>query len=84
MLTKRTNILFDEKTWSNLVALADKKNTSVGDLVRIAVMTVYLDKNNTLIQQRKNAATRIEAIKKNIKHTFSNNEIRELVTYGRK
>ncbi|MDO8452424.1 MAG: hypothetical protein Q7S79_01585, partial [bacterium] len=37
MLTKRANILFEEKTWKELTARARKQNTSVGDLVRTAV-----------------------------------------------
>ena len=41
MLTKRTNILFDEELWNLLVTLAVKQKTSVGDLVRSAARKVY-------------------------------------------
>lgn len=41
MLTKRTNILFDEKLWQTLTRLAQEKKTSVGDLVRKAVEKTY-------------------------------------------
>ncbi|MDO8452728.1 MAG: hypothetical protein Q7S79_03165 [bacterium] len=37
MLTKRANILFEEKTWKELTVRAKKQNTSVGELVRSAV-----------------------------------------------
>lgn len=37
MLTKRTNILFDEETWSALEFAAKLQKTSVGALVRQAV-----------------------------------------------
>lgn len=40
MLTKRTNILFDEKLWEILTRLAQEKKTSVGDLVRKAVEAI--------------------------------------------
>lgn len=36
MLTKRTNILFDEKLWSEISKLAKKEGTSVGSIIRAA------------------------------------------------
>ena len=42
MLTKRTQILFDQQLWSSLVQLAKEKNTSVGELVRKAVKKQYI------------------------------------------
>ena len=41
MLTKRTNILFDEVLWKQLVKLSETKKTSVGQLVREAVQEKY-------------------------------------------
>ena len=41
MLTKRAQILFDEKTYTSLEELADAKGTSVGELVRTAVEKTY-------------------------------------------
>lgn len=41
MLSKRTNILFDQELWSQLVQLAKTKRTSVGELVRSAVKDKY-------------------------------------------
>lgn len=41
MLNKRTQILFDKELWRNLVNIAKKENTSVGELVRLAVKKEY-------------------------------------------
>jgi hypothetical protein len=41
MLTKRTQILFDQQLWTSLTQLAKEKNTSVGELVRNAVREQY-------------------------------------------
>lgn len=41
MLTKRANILFEEKTWKELSRLAKNQKTSVGELVRNAVEEKY-------------------------------------------
>lgn len=53
MLTKRTNILFDEELWKRLTSLAQKRNTSVGELVRIAVKETYDTKDEMLEKRRK-------------------------------
>ena len=84
MLTKRTNILFDEKTWKDLIVIAQEKNMSVGELVRHAVMRVYLNSDAIILQQRKRALAQIKQTKKQIKHKFSSKEITELINYGRK
>lgn len=41
MLTKRAQILFDEKTYTSLEEIADEKGISVGELVRTAVKKTY-------------------------------------------
>lgn len=41
MLTKRTQILFDQQLWTSLMQLAKEKNISVGELVRSAVRERY-------------------------------------------
>ena len=43
MLTKRTNILFDEQSWKKLTSLARGRGISVGELVRTAVQKEYSD-----------------------------------------
>lgn len=37
MLTKRTNILFDEELWQKLVALSRSQKISIGEIVRDAI-----------------------------------------------
>jgi len=53
MLTKRTNILFDEELWNILVAEALRRKTSVGDLVRFAARKIYSDGGKTIIKRKK-------------------------------
>ncbi|MEK7577722.1 MAG: hypothetical protein AAB492_03870 [Patescibacteria group bacterium] len=53
MLTKRTNILFDEELWNILVAEAAKRKTSVGDLVRFAARKIYSDGGKVVIKKKK-------------------------------
>lgn len=84
MLTKRTNILFDQETWDYLVALARKRDTSVGVLVRDAVAKEYIDEKERIQKQREKAFVEIEKLRSQIKHKFSLKEIRESIEYGRK
>lgn len=58
MLTKRAQILFDEKTYTTLEEVANEKGSSVGELVRTAVKRAYEDKSKT-----KKASTLAEAVK---------------------
>ena len=43
LLNKRTNILFDQQLWNQLMQIAKEKRTSVGELVRIAVRKEYAE-----------------------------------------
>ena len=80
MLQKRTNILFDEDIFRFLSALAAKKGTSVGSLVRNAVSKVYIDNNYA---NRDTAYKSILKIRKSIKKIKAS-EIKEFIDYGRK
>lgn len=62
MLIKRTHILFDKELWNTLVGLAKEKQTSVGELVRIAVREKYEEEK--LLQKRKKAVEAILAFRK--------------------
>ena len=62
MLTKRTQILFDENLWNTLVEIAKKGSTSVGELVRRAVKEKYEEER--LMEQRKKAVEDIIAFAK--------------------
>ncbi len=59
MLTKRTNILFDNDLWELLTSVARREKSSVGEVVRRAISKVYSERN--FIEQKKKA---FETIKK--------------------
>ena len=79
MLTKRTNILFDEALWKLLVAQAKKQKTSVGELVRTAARRMYDADQRTAM--RKRAGENIRKIRKVQKGRV---DYKELINYGRK
>lgn len=79
MLTKRTNILFDENLWETLTAEAVKRKTSVGKLVREAVAKMYArDKE---LEERRKAFEHILKIRKVSKTRI---DYKALINYGRK
>ena len=41
MLTKRTNILFNDDLWDLVTSVARRKRSSVGEVVRKAIIKVY-------------------------------------------
>jgi len=79
MLTKRTNILFDENLWRSLSLEAKKRKTSVGKLVRDAVAKMYL--RDEELEERKKV---IEHIKKIRKISKGKIDYKELINYGRR
>jgi len=79
MLIKRTNILFEEKTWELLTALASRNNQSVGELVRKAIKKTYFPEGEKMTQ--KQALTKIIAIRKKTKGKIN---YRQLIEDGRK
>jgi len=78
MLAKRTNILFEEETWTKLVALSQRKEKSVGDLVRLAVRKVYF--SDIDINSRARVVDKILKTRKIVKGI----NYRELIDAGRK
>lgn len=79
MLTKRTNILFDEKLWQQLVSRAKREKTSVGKLVRKAVEKAYVQNEDK--DERTKAFERILKIRKISKKPI---DYKALINYGRK
>lgn len=89
MLTKRTNILFEEDTWLQLTELAKKEKTSVGNLVRTAVQFQYLQQENTkkarIQRKRREALRKMKEVRKRMEGgplTFE--EFKELRDMGKK
>jgi hypothetical protein len=80
MLNKRTNILFDDKLFDYLNALAAKRDTSIGNLVRMAVIKVYCEGKS---EKKAKAVDKILALRKNIRK-ISAKDIAEFINYDRK
>lgn len=81
MLTKRTNILFDEDLWRTLVALARERKTSVGELVRTAVKKTY-DTKQEMLERRRKA---IDAVLKDRPKPFKGRiDYKALINAGRR
>ena len=80
MLTKRTNILFENELWDLLVAVAQREKTSVGEVVRKAVRKVYSE--DEISRRRTEACKRILAIRP--KPYPGKIDYKELINYGRK
>ena len=79
MLTKRTNILFDEKQWSELTSRAKREKISFGKLVRRAVERAYGQSDER--DARKKAFDEIMKIRKVSKKPI---DYKALINYGRK
>lgn len=79
MLTKRTNILFDEKTWNKLLKLSKEQEKSVGELVRTAIDSYY-DLNNDTLKRIQAVCSAIEDKRTHYNGTL---DYKELIEYGR-
>ncbi|MBI4059189.1 hypothetical protein HY404_03035 [Candidatus Microgenomates bacterium] len=77
MLTKRTNILFDQELWKKLISLAEKRSISIGELVRTAVRKQYL--NDIAEEQRKEAIVGIKAFREKYGKTAGGGEDSALI-----
>jgi len=79
MLTKRTNILFDESTWVKLANIAEQENVSVSELIRRAVRETYNQE-----EQNKRAQQAYQDIVALRKKTEGKVNYRQLIEYGRR
>ena len=61
MLTKRTQILFDEDLWKMLIDVARRERTSVSEVVRTTLKEKYTEEER--LQKRKEAAEAILAFR---------------------
>lgn len=83
MLSKRTNILFDENLWQKLSSLAKKTNTSVGQLTREAViLTFFPGESESRIKNRSEAIRAIRLFRE--KYTVGGAKKDNIVTLVRK
>lgn len=79
MLTKRTNILFEQELWDKLSLLAKESDVSVGELIRRAVKERYFEDNRQ--EEIAKAIQRIRALRKPQKKNIN---YKELINYGRR
>lgn len=79
MLIKRTNILFDQKTWEMLTALAQQRGNSVAELVRKAVKKTYFSESEKMAKRQ--ALEKIISLRKKTKGKIN---YRQLIEDGRK
>lgn len=80
MLTKRTNILFDNELWAVLAAASKAEKASIGELVRRAVGDRYAKVD--LLARRKAAFEHILKIRP--APARGKIDYKELINYGRK
>lgn len=80
MLTKRTNILFDNDLWNLLTTVAEKEKSSVGEIVRRAVKKVYTEQD--FKQKRLDAWKTILRVRP--KPFLGKIDYKVLINYGRK
>lgn len=78
MLNKRATILFSQDQWRQLSIISESQDASVGELVREAVVKVYL--TNTQLEQRQQAVSRILAYRQR----HSGIDYKQLINEGRK
>ena len=83
MLTRRTNVLFDEADYATLLFMSREKNKTIGELVRHAVKKTYKVKAK---KGRIDKSLEL-AIKKSweaLKHPEIPLDYKALIEYGRK
>lgn len=78
MLTKRTNILFDQETWKLLKLVAKQRKLSIGETIRQAVKKTYLEDKKTTQTEKAH-----QAILKHRKK-FKKLNYKQLINAGRK
>lgn len=83
MLTKRTNLLFEEELWQLLAAKAVEEELSVGELVRQAVKKIYVEPEDEVLEQRKKAFKALIKLQQKTKQK-GRVDYKALIEYGRK
>ena len=82
MLSKRTNILFDQKMWQKLSQIAQKHNTSVGNLTREAIAKTYFPQDSQSEQEKRKEA--VKTIRKIREEDTTKQPKEDIVTMIRK
>ena len=82
MLTRRTNVLFDEADYANLLMHSRERNKTIGELVRQAVKRTY--KVKKMDNREKILLKKIKEGWKFLKNPEIPVDYKALVEYGRK
>lgn len=82
MLTRRTNVLFDEADYATLLFMSREKNKTIGELVRHAVKKTY--KVKKIDNREKILLKKIKEGWKFLKNPEIPVDYKALVEYGRK
>ncbi len=79
MLAKRTNILFDEELWLKLLSLSEIRKSSIGKLIRSAVVETYFADD-----AQKQIAQAVDSVIKNRKVYKGRIDYKRLIERGRR
>lgn len=82
MLNRRAHILFEEEDYKLLEFEAVEKDSSVGELVRLAVKQVYVEPKDEALERRKKAFQQLIKWQEKI-GVFKGLDYKALVEYGR-
>ena len=82
MLTRRTNVLFDEADYATLLFMSREENKTIGELVRHAVKKIY--KVKKIDNREKILLKKIKEGWKFLKNPGIPVDYKALVEYGRK
>ncbi|MBU1071225.1 hypothetical protein KKG65_02305 [Patescibacteria group bacterium] len=83
MLSKRTQILFEEENYDFLVWLANEQKLSVGELVRSAVKKTYFDKREIENEKRKRFLKELVEWQDEIGYVMKGSSYKQLIEDGR-
>lgn len=84
MLTKRTQILFDDTMWQKLLRLAERENISVGELTRKAIEKTYFSSREELKDKKEEAYQQILAIREKLRKSKKTRNTEDSVTIIRR
>lgn len=78
MLNKRTQILFENDFWNQLMSLAKARDMSVGELVRSTLKATYFK------EDKKEKMARGMKMILSVRKKFKKIDYKEMINYGRK
>ncbi|MEK7472536.1 MAG: hypothetical protein AAB625_00705 [Patescibacteria group bacterium] len=80
LLTRRTNVLFDETDYATLLMYSQERGETIGELIRNAIKKTY--KAKKVLNANEKAYRMIRKATKGL--DFTGIDYKELINYGRK